>query len=141
VAIAAVRSITDELPIFASLAYDPAGREARTMMGISPQDAVNRLADAGITAIGFNCGTLDMPGYVKLARTYAQAVEQTGLLLLAEPNAGRPELEGDKAVYKLTPDDFAETMAEIAEIGVRLLGGCCGTTPEHIAVAVRKIKP
>jgi methionine synthase I (cobalamin-dependent) len=141
VAIAAVRSITDELPIFASLAYDPAGREARTMMGISPQDAVNRLADAGITAIGFNCGTLDMPGYVKLARTYAQAVEQTGLLLLAEPNAGRPELEGDKAVYKLTPDDFAETMAEIAEIGVRLLGGCCGTTPEHIAAAVRKIKP
>ncbi len=51
----------DQLPIFASLAYDPAGDAARTMMGVAPADAVKRIEDAGITAVGFNCGTLDMP--------------------------------------------------------------------------------
>jgi len=140
VAIGAIRSITEELPIFASLTYDPAGESARTMMGVSPAEAVRRLADAGITAIGFNCGTLDMPGYVRLARAYAEAIAETGLLLLAEPNAGRPELDGDKAVYTLSPDGFAETLAEIAAAGAGMLGGCCGTTPEHIAAAVQKIK-
>ncbi len=141
VAIGAVRSVTDKLPIFASLAYDPAGDAARTMMGVSPAEAVKRLADAGIVAIGFNCGTLDMPGYAALANAYSEAMGQTGLLLLAEPNAGRPELDGDKAVYKLSPDGFADAAAEIVAAGARILGGCCGTTPAHIAAAVAKIKP
>lgn len=140
VAVAAVRSITTELPVFASLAYDPAGDAARTMMGVAPADAVKRLAEAGITAIGFNCGTLDMPGYVRLTKAYAEAIRETGLLLLAEPNAGRPELDGDTAVYKLSPEEFAGAEAEIAAAGARILGGCCGTTPAHIAAAVRKIK-
>lgn len=139
VAVAAVRSVTTELPIFASLAFDPAGDAARTMMGVAPADAVKRLSDAGITAIGFNCGTLDMPGYIRLANAYAEAIRQTGLFLLAEPNAGRPELDGDTAIYKLSPGAFAESLAEIADAGAKILGGCCGTTPDHIAAAVRKI--
>lgn len=141
VAAAAIRSVTPELPIFASLAYDPAGDSARTMMGVAPADAVKRLAEAGITAIGFNCGTLDMPGYIRLAQAYAGAIRETGLLLLAEPNAGRPELEGDAAVYKLSPQAYADALADIAAAGVTILGGCCGTTPGHIAAAVRKIRP
>lgn len=140
VAVAAVRSVTTELPIFVSLAYDPAGDAARTMMGVSPADAVKRLDDAQVTAVGFNCGTLDMPGYVRLAETYVGAARQTGFLLLAEPNAGRPELENGQAVYKLSPEAFAESLAEIAAAGLRILGGCCGTTPAHIAAAVRKIR-
>ena len=140
VAVAAVRSVTTELPIFASLAYDPAGDAARTMMGVCPADAVKRLADAGITAIGFNCGTLDMPGYVRLAREYAEAIAETGLLLLAEPNAGRPELDEGQAVYTLSPQEFAAAEADIAAAGARILGGCCGTTPAHIAAAVQRIK-
>ena len=140
VAVAAVRSVSTALPVFASLSYDPAGHAARTMMGVSPADAVKRLADAGITAIGFNCGTLDMPGYVGLAKDYAEAIRTTGLLLLAEPNAGRPELEEDTAVYKLSPEAFAEAEAEIAAAGASILGGCCGTTPAHIAAAVKKIR-
>lgn len=141
VAVAAVRSVTAELPVFASLAYDPAGDDARTMMGVSPADAVKRLEDAGVTAVGFNCGTLDMPGYIRLAEAYAEAAGQTGLLLLAEPNAGRPELEEDCAVYKLSPEDFADSLSRIEQAGVRILGGCCGTTPAHIAAAVKKIRP
>ena len=155
-AIEAVKSVSD-LPVLVSLAYDPAGDDMRTMMGVTPQQAVEQLASLGIIALGFNCGTLDMPGYLKLAEEYAQALKDTGVHLLAEPNAGRPELEGDKAVYKLTPGDYAKALTEIKEVGARILagccgtspdhitetvifGGCCGTTPEHIAEAVKKIR-
>ncbi len=136
IAIKAVQSVSD-LPILASLAYDPAGDAFRTMMGVSPAQAVVQLAETGIAALGFNCGTLDMPGYVDLATEYAQALKGTGVLLLAEPNAGRPELEGDKAVYKLSPDAYAEAMEQIKNSGAAILGGCCGTTPAHLAAAVR----
>ncbi|MHC5179782.1 MAG: homocysteine S-methyltransferase family protein [Planctomycetota bacterium] len=136
IAIAAVQSVSD-LPIFVSLAYDPAGDAFRTMMGVSPTQAAEQLANSGIAALGFNCGTLDMPGYVNLAKEYAAALDGTGVLLLAEPNAGRPELEGDKAVYKLSPEAYAEALEEIKDTGAVILGGCCGTSPAHLAAAVR----
>jgi 5-methyltetrahydrofolate--homocysteine methyltransferase len=135
VAIQAVQSVSD-LPIFVSLAYDPAGDAFRTMMGVSPAQAVETLADSGIAALGFNCGTLDMPGYVALAAEYAQALKGTGVLLLAEPNAGRPELDGDRAVYKLSPDAYADALEQIKDAGAAVLGGCCGTSPAHIGAAV-----
>jgi 5-methyltetrahydrofolate--homocysteine methyltransferase len=128
------------LPILASLAYDPAGESARTMMGVSPKQAVERLAPKGVAALGFNCGTLDMDGYVKLAGEYASALKGSGVRLLAEPNAGRPELEGSRAVYKLSPEAFAEAMVRIRNAGAGILGGCCGTSPAHIAAAVKKVK-
>ncbi|RKY14426.1 MAG: hypothetical protein DRP52_00065 [Planctomycetota bacterium] len=137
IAIQAVQLVS-ELPILASLAYDPAGDAFRTMMGVSPAQAAEQLAGTGIAALGFNCGTLDMPGYVELAKEYAAALHGSGVLLLAEPNAGRPELEGDKAVYKLSPDAYAEALEQIKSAGAAVLGGCCGTTPAHLAAAVRK---
>ncbi|MBC8378468.1 MAG: homocysteine S-methyltransferase family protein [Planctomycetes bacterium] len=139
VAIEAVRSISD-LPVLVSLAYDPAGDAARTMMGVAPAQAAECLASLGIAALGFNCGTLDMPGYIRLAQNYAEALEGTGVLLLAEPNAGRPELDGDKTLYKLEPADYADALAQIHQAGAAVLGGCCGTTPAHIAAAVEKIR-
>ena len=139
VAIEAVQSISD-LPILVSLAYDPAGDAARTMMGVSPAQAVERLASLGITALGFNCGTLDMPGYVKLAKEYAQALTGSGVLLMAEPNAGRPDLEGDKTVYKLSPEAYAEAMVQIKDAGAAILGGCCGTSPAHLQAAVQTLR-
>ena len=135
VAIQAVQSVSD-LPIFVSLAYDPAGDAFRTMMGVSPEQAVETLSRCGIAALGFNCGTLDMPGYVALAAEYAQALKGTGVLLLAEPNAGRPELDGDRAVYKLSPDAYAEALEQIKDAGAAVLGGCCGTSPAHLGAAV-----
>ncbi|MEN8126211.1 MAG: homocysteine S-methyltransferase family protein [Planctomycetota bacterium] len=139
VAIEAIKNVSD-LSILVSLAYDPAGDAFRTMMGVSPTQAAEQLADMSITALGFNCGTLDMPGYVALAKEYAQALKGTGVLLLAEPNAGRPELEGDKAMYKLSPDAYAEALEQIKDAGAAVLGGCCGTSPAHLEAAVKRIR-
>lgn len=140
VAIAAVRSLS-ELPIFVSLAYDPTqGGGFRTMMGVSPDAAVERLKGKGISAIGFNCGTLDMDGYVGLASDYAKALAGTGVLLLAEPNAGKPRLEAGGAIYDLSPERFAQSLEQIRSAGAAILGGCCGTTPEHIRAGAAKCR-
>jgi len=136
VAIKAVQSVSRK-PVLASMAFDPAPDGARTMMGVSPQMMVNKLAPLGVCAIGFNCGTLDMDGYIALARAFAAALKGTGILLLAEPNAGRPELRDDKAVYTLSPEAYAEAMVKIRNAGAKILGGCCGTSPAHLASGVK----
>lgn len=138
-AMEAVRSVS-ELPILVSLAFDPAKESFRTMMGVSPQQAVEQLSGLGIAAIGFNCGTLDMASYVRLAEEFAAAAEGRDVLLLAEPNAGKPRLEGERAVYDLTPEEFAAGLERIHQAGATILGGCCGTTPDHLAAAVRRIR-
>lgn len=139
VAVEAIKSVSD-LPIFISLAYDPAGDQIRTMMGVGPERAVEELVTSGIAAIGFNCGTLGMDEYVKLTYRYAEILGQSGTALLAEPNAGKPELIDGKAVYTLSPEDFAEEIVNIHRAGAKILGGCCGTSPAHIEAAVKKLK-
>jgi 5-methyltetrahydrofolate--homocysteine methyltransferase len=139
IAAEAIQELSD-LPILVSLAFDPAGQGFRTMMGVSPARAVERLVSCGITALGFNCGTLDMPDYVWLARELADRLTSKGVLLLAEPNAGRPRLEGSSAVYDLSPEDFAEGLEQIHHAGAVILGGCCGTTPRHLAAAVKRLR-
>ena len=139
IAIEAVKSVSD-LPIFASLAYDPAGDAFKTMMGIGPETAVGKLIPLGIAAIGFNCGTLDMAGYVKLARIYADVIGTESVALLAEPNAGRPELADGKTVYNLSPEDFAAACEQIRTAGAKIIGGCCGTSPDHIKAIVKKLQ-
>jgi 5-methyltetrahydrofolate--homocysteine methyltransferase len=136
VAVKAVKSISQK-PIFTSMAFDPAPDGARTMMGVSPQMAVDKLAPLGISAIGFNCGTLDMDGYIALAGQFAAALKGKNILLLAEPNAGRPQLQDDKAVYTLSPQDYAEAMEKIRQASAAVMGGCCGTTPAHLAAGVK----
>jgi len=138
IAVEAVKSVSD-LPVLASFAYDPAGDEFRTMMGLGVAQAVEKLASLGIFAIGFNCGTLDMDRYVKLAAEYAVAIGDSPIVLLAEPNAGRPELIDDKAVYTLSPTEYAEASEKIKAAGAKILGGCCGTTPSHIEAMAKKL--
>jgi len=139
IAIEAVKSVSD-LPIFASLAYDPKSDTFKTMMGIGPETAVRKLLPLGITAIGFNCGTLDMAGYVKLAQTYADAIGAEPTVLLAEPNAGKPDLVDSGTVYNLSSEDFAVACERICAAGAKIIGGCCGTTPDHIKTVVQRLK-
>jgi len=131
VAIDAVKSVCD-LPVFVSLAYDEAGDEFRTMMGVDCGGAVGKLCVLGIDAIGFNCGTLDMDGYVKLAQLYAKVLAGRDVALLCEPNAGRPELVDGNAKYSLSTDDYALAMEKIVAAGAKIIGGCCGTSPAYI---------
>ncbi|MBN1817568.1 MAG: homocysteine S-methyltransferase family protein [Sedimentisphaerales bacterium] len=132
--------LTTDLPMLASLAFDPAKEGFRTMMGIDPAGVVAQTRELGLTAIGFNCGTLTMDQYIRLAETYSAALEDTNMLLLAEPNAGKPELIDAKAVYKLSPEEYAAAAKQIFDAGAGLLGGCCGTTPEHIKAMVKAIR-
>lgn len=136
IAIESVKSIS-VLPVFVSLSYDPAGEKFRTMMGIDPADAAAKFLPLGIDAIGFNCGSLSMEQYVSLAQIYASETKRE-VPILAEPNAGKPELVDDQVIYKVSPDDFAVAAEKIHSAGVSIIGGCCGTSPAHIiAVAAR----
>ncbi len=137
IAVQAVRRVSGK-PLLVSMSFDPTGTEARTMMGVSPSQMIERLGGLDIDAVGYNCGTLDMAGYVELTKTFATAAADR-MLLLAEPNAGKPELIDGKAVYTLSPAEFADSVVQIKAAGARILGGCCGTTPAHIAAAIKAI--
>ncbi|MHC4153999.1 MAG: homocysteine S-methyltransferase family protein [Planctomycetota bacterium] len=142
VAIDAVKSVSSNLPVFASMAFDAVGGDYRTMMGVGVEGAVSKIVSLGVDAVGFNCGTVSLDGYIELAGKFVSAVEAAGqdVIILAEPNAGKPELVEDKAVYNVSPEDFAAAAEKIHSAGVNILGGCCGTGPEHIAAVAKKLK-
>ncbi|MBL7106786.1 MAG: homocysteine S-methyltransferase family protein [Phycisphaerae bacterium] len=138
-AIEAVKSVSD-LPVFGSMAFDPAGEDFRTMMGVDVKSAVRAINAAGADAVGFNCGTVTLDGYVRLAEKYTEAADGLGLVLFAEMNAGLPELVDGMAVYKVGDEEFADTAKKIKALGFSILGGCCGTSPEHIKALAGKLK-
>ena len=135
-AIDAIRSFSN-LPIVAEMTYS---EEGATMGGMRPQDAWEKLKQKNIQAVGANCTV--GPQYLL---PVIRELNGIGMPLSAMPNAGFPKRVGDRIVYpKSSPEYFALFAEEAAELGVRLLGGCCGTTPEHIramAIAVKKLRP
>jgi 5-methyltetrahydrofolate--homocysteine methyltransferase len=141
IAIEAVKSVNGNLPVFASMAFDKAGNDYRTMMGVDVESAVSKIVSLEVNAVGFNCGTLSLDDYVELAGKFVSAVKQLGkdVLVFAEPNAGKPELVDGRAVYKVTPEDFAAAVEKIHSLGVNIIGGCCGTGPEHIEAVAKRI--
>ncbi|MHC4497591.1 MAG: homocysteine S-methyltransferase family protein [Planctomycetota bacterium] len=142
VAIEAVKSVCGDLPVFASMAFDAAGGDYRTMMGVGVGAAVSKIVSLGVDAVGFNCGTASLDGYIELAGTFVSAARTTGqdVTILAEPNAGKPELVEDKAVYNVSPEDFAAAAERIHSGGVNILGGCCGTEPAHIKAVAERLR-
>ena len=140
IAIEAVKSVC-ELPVFASMAFDKAGEDFRTMMGVDVESAVSKIVSLGVGTVGFNCGTVSLDEYVELAGKYVLAVKDLGkdVLIYAEPNAGKPELVDDKAVYRVSPADFVAAAEKIYSAGVNIIGGCCGTSPAHIEAMAKKL--
>lgn len=114
-----------DLPVIASMIFDEKGR---LLTGGDVKSACAMVEGLGVDAIGFNCGLgpKQMIGLVKELRKY------TSLPIIVMPNAGLPESVDGKTVYNVSPEEFAQDMKEIAFLGVSYLGGCCGTTPEHI---------
>jgi len=141
VAIEAVKLVCD-LPVFASMAFEVGGGGYRTMMGVDVESAVSKMVSLGVDAAGFNCGTASLDEYVELASKVALAVKALGqdVAILAEPNAGKPELVDDRAVYNVTPQDFASALEKIYSVGVNIIGGCCGTGPRHIEAIAKRMR-
>ncbi len=124
-AIGAVREKT-KLPVMASMAFDQSGR---TMMGVTPEDAVAQLSEAGACVVGANCSV----GPESLEQTIrAMKAARPHVRLLAKPNAGLPEVVDGQAVYKVGPAVLAEFARHMHQLGGAVVGGCCGTTAAHI---------
>jgi len=142
VAIEAVRSAAGGLPVLASMSFDKGGAGFRTMMGVEVSAAVSKMIALGVDAVGFNCGTASLDEYVELAKAYVAAARASRkkVQVFTEPNAGKPELVDGKAIYRVTPAEFAAACAQIRQAGVPILGGCCGTGPEHIQAVAQALR-
>jgi 5-methyltetrahydrofolate--homocysteine methyltransferase len=142
IAIEAVKSVSGNLPVFASFAFDRAGSDYRTMMGVDIKSAVSKALSLRVDAVGFNCGSATLDEYIELAEKFVSAAKDLGqdILVLAEPNAGKPDLVDGRAVYKVSPEDFADAAGKIHSLGVNIIGGCCGTGPAHIKATAKRLK-
>lgn len=136
VAVRAAKSVTD-IPVVVTISFDPGVRGFRTVFGQDTAQAVSALSATGADAVGSNCGTLDP---VEMSLVIAEMRQTTDLPLCAEPNAGKPELSMGQVTFKLSAQGFADQAFRCAESGATLIGGCCGTTPEHIAALVNRLK-
>ena len=125
-AIAGVRRVAPGVPIVATMTFDTRGH---TMMGVSPEQAVAALAAAGADAIGGNCGNGPNELLPVIERMRAAAPEVT---LVAKSNAGMPELVDLRAVYRADPATMAGAARDFRAAGARIIGACCGSTPEHL---------
>jgi len=111
----------------------------RTMMGTGVAEAVRRATDAGADIVGANCGTsLGLDDYVELARQIVQAAGSAPVIV--QPNAGSPRVENGETFYHATPEQMADTARKLLAVGVRIVGGCCGTAPAHLAAMSRAVK-
>jgi len=131
-AVEGARQATD-LPILVTMSFDTYGR---TMMGVKPADAARELWALGVKAVGVNCGrTLDEN--LEAIRQMREALPQA--TLMAKPNAGLPRLEGTEAVYDVTPEVMADYARQFAALGIKIFGGCCGSTPDHIQAVAQAL--
>jgi 5-methyltetrahydrofolate--homocysteine methyltransferase len=127
-ALAAAREVAPDLPVVVTMSFDT---NVRTMMGVRPADAVAHLAAGGADAAGANCGR--GPDEMEIIAAQMVGARPSGLLLVAQSNAGLPHVVGDHFEYDATPGDLAAHADRLAGLGIDLVGGCCGSTPAHIA--------
>lgn len=129
-AITAVKENTN-LDVICTFTFDKTENGYRTLMGISPKQMAEKLIICGADVIGANCGRgfLDMIEIIKDIRSVSNLIP-----VMVQPNAGLPELIEDKLVYKETPEFIKSIIPALIEAGANIIGGCCGTTPEHIKV-------
>lgn len=133
-AVEAAKEFAPGLPIIATMSFDT---NLRTMMGVKPAMAVKHLSSIGVRIIGANCGR----GTDEMRQIAQEMVEARpeGVFIITQSNSGLPKLVGDTFVYEGTPDEMAKYAAEMKEMGVNIVGSCCGSTPAHtkaIAAAI-----
>ena len=124
------------LPVFATMIFDSKGK---LLTGGTVESTVALLEGLGVDALGINCGL----GPVQMKGILADIMKAASVPVIVNPNAGLPRSEGGRTFYDIDADEFAGTMREIVEMGACVVGGCCGTTPEHIrkTIALCKDQP
>ena len=129
------RSASD-LPIVVSFSYD---RGVRSMMGVKPKDVIQKYSEMGAAVVGANCGTT-LENMELVIKEYAETLPN--FPLWAKPNAGVPhmDIETELGVYDMGPEDMARFSKCYMELGAKIVGGCCGNTPEHVAAIVKAVK-
>jgi len=134
VALAVRAAAATGLPIAASMSFDPNGR---TIFGVLPKRAADEMAAAGAVVVGANCGTVTPMEMVTILEQFRAA---TKLPLIAQPNAGRPEKTESGTRFPATPEEVAEAAPRFRDLGATIIGGCCGTRPEHIQAIVARLR-
>ncbi len=134
-AVRAARAVAPRLPVMATMTFEPGPRGYFTVMGVSVERAARGLEEAGADVVGSNCGTgiADMVGIARLLRA------ATARPVLVQPNAGLPQTRDGQLVYDETPETMAARVGELLDLGVAIVGGCCGTTPEHVRAIRRAV--
>jgi methionine synthase I (cobalamin-dependent) len=123
------------LPVLVSFAFESGRNKDRTMMGVTPEQAAQRMTAEGAAGVGANCG-VGIAEYVPVCRRLRAA---TPLPLWIKPNAGLPEMVEGRPAYRTSPDEFASFIPAMVEAGATFIGGCCGTGPEFIRAAARAL--
>jgi 5-methyltetrahydrofolate--homocysteine methyltransferase len=139
VGVEAAKDCNPEIPVIVTYAFQKtAPGEFRTMMGTSAAEAAQRAIAAGADIVGANCGTaLSLDDYVELAKQLVAAAGKTPVIV--QPNAGSPRTDNGRTIYDATPEEMAATATRLLAAGVRIIGGCCGTAPNHLAAMSRAV--
>jgi len=133
-AVEGTRRASPDIPIIVTMTFDTHGR---TMMGVKPEAAAASLSEWGAAAMGGNCGNGPDEMLAAIQKMHAAV---PGALLVAKSNAGMPEFIDGKTVYRATPEMMAQSAVQLRDAGARIIGGCCGTTPEHIAAMAKAVR-
>ncbi len=133
-AVRAARTAAPGVPVMATMTFERTRRGFFTVMGVSVEQAARGLTEAGADIVGSNCGN-GIEIMIDVARAFRACTDRP---IAIQTNAGLPEQRGSTLVYQETPDFMAEKAAALLELGVSLIGGCCGTTPDHIR-AIRRV--
>jgi 5-methyltetrahydrofolate--homocysteine methyltransferase len=126
-AIEAARGVSADVPVMATMTFDATPRGYFTIMGVDVAAAADGLVAAGADLVGSNCGN----GIEKMIEIAHAFRARTSTPLIIQSNAGLPRMVDGRVVYDETPEFMAERALELVDIGVRVIGGCCGTTPQH----------
>ena len=126
-----------KLPVICTFTYELGARGYRTMMGADPASAAKAAVEAGADIVGANCGN-GIANMIEITREIRAALPDTPILI--QSNAGVPVFEDGKTVFKDTPEDMAAKVKELIAAGANIIGGCCGTSPAHIAAMAKAAK-
>lgn len=126
---------TTGLPVVACMVFDSGKDHDRTMMGTTPEEAAQALAEAGADCIGSNCGQ-GIEGFLPICRRLHEATDRP---IWIKANAGLPKVVDGETVYTQTPEGFADHVPGLIEAGASFVGGCCGTSPEFIQAVQKKL--